>query len=229
MKLSARDRLGLRGRYRDQYARFGYSPKALGWDKGKQQVRFDVLTSPFDIEGKSVLDVGCGFGDLNQVLQTKARRYRYLGVDVTEELLKEARVRYRGRGIRFRPGDFLDLNLRSRFDIVIGSGIFNLALASGRNDAFIRSTLAKAFELCREGIAFDFLSDKVAYRYRDTFHASPEQVLTLAYALSRNVLLRNDYMPFEFSVFVFKDDSFDTADTLFRKFKKGRPEDLPRG
>ena len=227
MKLSRRDRLGLSARYREQYARHGYAPEALGWTKGKQPIRFEVLTAPFEVEGKSILDVGCGFGDLNQALRGRARRYRYLGLDVTEELIAEARVRYQGAAIRFRTGDFLDCDLGSRFDVVVGSGIFNINLDSGRNEAFVEATLARAFALCRDGIAFDFLSDQVDFRHRDTFHSSPTRVLEFAYGLSRNVLLRNDYMPFEFSVFVFKDESFDTADTLFRRFKKlrsgGRP------
>ena len=46
MKLSARDRRGLADRYRDQYARYGYSPKALGWDKGKQRVRLAQAAPP---------------------------------------------------------------------------------------------------------------------------------------------------------------------------------------
>lgn len=68
------------------------------------------------------------------------------------------------------------------------------------------------------GITFDFLSDKVDYQYEHTFHSSPERILGYVYSKSRNVILRNDYMPFEFSVFIFKDDSFKSEDTVFHRY-----------
>jgi hypothetical protein len=32
-------------------------------------------------------------------------------------------------------------------------------------------------------------------------------------------MLRNDYMPFEFALFMFKDDTFSSEDTLFHRYK----------
>ena len=68
----------------------------------------------------------------------------------------------------------------------------------------------------------DFLSDKVDYQHEHTFHNAPEAVLAFAYGLTRNIVLRNDYMPFEFSILLLKDDSFDTADAAFNAYKSGR-------
>lgn len=73
--------------------------------------------------------------------------------------------------------------------------------------------------LCSDGLAFDFLSDKVDYRHEHTFHSSPEKVLEIAYKYSRNIVLRNDYMPFEFAIIIFKDDGFDKQDTVFHRYK----------
>jgi 2-polyprenyl-3-methyl-5-hydroxy-6-metoxy-1,4-benzoquinol methylase len=58
-------------RYSRRFAEHGYSPKTLGWDKGKQDIRFAVLTSQYDFAGKRVLDIGCGFGDLNRTLRAR--------------------------------------------------------------------------------------------------------------------------------------------------------------
>ena len=109
-----------------------------------------------------------------------------------------------------------------RKGIAVSSGIFNHRLEHTDSYSYIEAVLAKAFAMCREGLAFDFLSDKVDFRHEHTFHSSPERILGMAYALSRNVLLRNDYMPFEFSLFVFKDGSFSKVDTLFERFKRLR-------
>jgi SAM-dependent methyltransferase len=193
----------------------------LGWDKGKQDVRFEVLTSGFDCCNKSILDIGCGFGDLNRSLRGKyGDAYRYLGVDMVPDLIAEAKRRYAAPHIQFVMGEFLDAGFAESVDVVVGSGIFNHGLQKTDSYRYIGSVLAKAFALCREGMAFDFLSDRVDYQLPHTFHARPERVMTIGYALSRNVLLRNDYMPFEFCLVVYKDDTFEKRDTLFSRYKR---------
>ena len=88
------------------------------------------------------------------------------------------------------------------------------------NYDFIDACIDKALAVCRDGLAFDFLSDKVDFQLEHTFHSSPERILEMAYRYSRNVILRNDYMPFEFSVFIFNDDSFSADDTVFERYKQ---------
>lgn len=204
--------------YEKRYREYGYDPRTLDWDKGKQIMRFSILTSQYDFRGKDVLDIGCGFGDLNRVLQAKTGGdYRYYGIDVSQALLSEAQSRYGNDRIRFVCGDFLAMNVPEA-DYAIASGIFYLKLQEGDNYVLMDQVMRKAFHLCRVGFAFDFLSDKVDFRKENTFHSSPERILELAYGLSRNVILLNNYMPFEFSLFVFKDDSFDPKCTIFNRW-----------
>ncbi len=208
-------------RYSSRYRVHGYSEKSLGWDKGKQEVRFDVLTSQYDFTGKSVLDIGCGFGDLNKTLKRKySNTYSYLGVDIVPDLICEAKTHYESNKISFIVGDFLSLDFGERCDYVIASGVFNYKLSAANNYEIIDAAIEKALSLCRDGIAFDFLSDKVDYRLEHTFHSAPEKILEIAYKYSRNIVLRNDYMPFEFSIFIFKDDSFSASNTLFNKYNQ---------
>ena len=210
-------------RYATRYREHGYSPRTLGWDKGNQEVRFDVLTSGCDLRGLAVLDVGCGFGDLNLVLERKfGPTYQYTGVDLVPELIQKARQRWPGERHQFIVGDFLSLEFEHDHDYVIASGIFNHRFVSTNNRDFVIATMTRAFELCRVGLAMDFLSDKVDYRHEHTFHSAPEDVLEFAFGLTRNVALRNDYMPFEFSVFLRKDDSFDPDDPVFNAHKNAR-------
>jgi SAM-dependent methyltransferase len=208
-------------RYSERFAEHGYSPKTLGWEKGKQDLRFTVLSSQYDFRGKSVLDVGCGFGDLNLVLAKRyGADYRYHGVDLVPVLVEQARALYHGDHIQFSCSDVLSDAFSGQYDYAIASGIFNFKMHDMANYDFIQAVMGKALALCRDGVAFDFLSDKVDYQLEHTFHSSPEHVLGLAYEHSRNVVLRNDYMPFEFSVFVHKDGSFSREDTIFNEYKR---------
>ncbi len=52
-------------RHKDSMLRHGYHPNALYWStKEMQELRFKVLADIGIQSGDSVLDVGCGFGDL---------------------------------------------------------------------------------------------------------------------------------------------------------------------
>lgn len=222
MRLSDADRDEISNWYTGRFKEFGYSPKSLGWDKGKQDVRFDILTSQYNFENKRVLDIGCGFGDLNKTLQQKAKKYSYCGIDVVDVLVQKGKDIYGNADIEFCIGDFLDNAFTGEFDYAIASGIFNFKLKEGDNYEYIENVIHKALSLCKDGIAFDFLSDKVDYKKEITFHSSPEKILGIAYKFSRNVVLRNDYMPFEFSLFINKNDSFSIEDTVFDLYKENK-------
>lgn len=220
LKMNDQDRAGTVEKYRRGYAVHGYSPKTLGWDKGRQDIRFEVLLSFFECRGKSILDIGCGFGDLNRALSRQETEFDYTGVDLVAELIDEGRRQYPQENIEFINADFLDYTFTREFDIVLASGIFNHKFDSGENDLFVERVLNKAWSISKDGFAFDFLSDKVDYGHDHTYHNNPERILGLAYGLSRNVSLRNDYMPFEFCLYVGKDDSFDRTDPVFNVHKQ---------
>ena len=101
-KLPEKDREALSSRYEERYRQYGYDPRTLDWDKGKQLMRFSILTSQFDLRDKEILDIGCGFGDLNKVLLAQTGgAYKYLGIDVVQSLVSEARGRYGNDKVRF--------------------------------------------------------------------------------------------------------------------------------
>ena len=207
-------------RYSKRFQKFGHSPKTLGWDKGKQDLRYHVLFEEFDIENKSILDIGCGFGDANKLLKSKNKNYTYLGIDIVENLIEEAKKTYtKDKNIDFILDDFLKVNLYKEYDIVVSSGVFNFKLQGGDNYMFINSFMQKAFKLAKDGIAFDFLSDKVDFQYEHTFHSSPSKILDMGYKLTKNIILKNNYMPFEFAIVMFKDETFTKEDTIFTRYK----------
>lgn len=207
-------------RYSRRLAEYGYDPITLGWDKGKQQIRFRILTSQYDFRDKRVLDIGCGFGDLNQGLQRRVgREYSYHGVDLVPALVARAKDLYPAENISFSCADVLSDDFTGNFDYAVASGLFNFAFKDIANYDFVEAVMNKALSLCCDGLAFDFLSDKVDWRAADNFYSSPEQILGMAYKHSRNVALRNDYMPFEFAIFINKDSSFLAEDTIFKRYK----------
>lgn len=207
--------------HKDRFKLHGYSSKSLLWDKGRQNIRFDILTSKYNFSDKKILDIGCGFGDINNILRLKADRYRYVGIDIVEDFILYAKNNFRNeKDISFKLGDFLSEKFIENFDYIIASGTFNYKLKDIDNYEYIEAIISKSFNMCDSGIAFDFLSDKVDYKYDFNFYYSPEKILSIAYKFSRNIVLRNDYMPFEFSLFINKDDSFQKEHCVFNEYKR---------
>jgi len=192
--------------YSDRLGKYGDSPRTLGWDKDRVRLRLEVLCSRWDLRGASVLDFGCGFGDLWGLLTVKAvAGVRYIGVDINPALLEVARRRY-PRG-EFRTLNLLEKSLGERVDYVFASGVFNDRI--GDNRAFTARSFEVFNELARRGFAANFLSGMAQVQYPHAHYTEPAEALNLCYRYSKNVVLRNDYMPFEFAVFVDTSARFD--------------------
>ena len=205
-------------RYRARYQQHGYSPVSLGWGKGgRQHLRFSVLAGIGIGKEDSVLDIGCGFGDLFGYLKSTGWKGRYLGVDIVDALLLEARRQY--SGIRVKNSDILKDRIAGSFDYVVASGVFNAKLKhEGGAYVYIFRMLKKMFGLCRKGVAVDFMSSYVDFKHPIAFHADPARMLKLAKRISRRVALRHDYMPYEFAVYIHKKDEIRKDVNTFKDF-----------
>jgi len=100
--------------------------KTFRWDMYK---RFDyTFEHSVPIEGKTILDVGCGTGRFS-IEYARRKAARVVGIDVSEEMVKVSRERARDEGFdnvcEFHQSDLLDYNPDSQFDICIGIGLFD--------------------------------------------------------------------------------------------------------
>jgi hypothetical protein len=171
------------------------------------------------------LDIGCGFGDINQVLKTRAQQYTYLGVDLVPTFVKEATESYGSSSTKFAVCDFYSESLQWEGEYVVASGIFGFQMHEIDNYNYIKTMLEKMLAVASEAVAVDFLSDRVNFRRENTFYADPCRVLEIALSLTRCVKVRHDYMPFEFALTLFKDDSFSDSDTVFSRYKRYARQD----
>jgi len=179
----------------------GYSP--LGCDYGSwetQKDRFNVMAAAAPLEGKSILDVGCGFGDFYEYLGTSLKNFDYLGIDLSKEMLETARERHPSG--TFREVNLLSEDIEPR-DIVIANGIFYLLGDDGW--AHMQTIVERLFALAGEAVAFSSLSTRADRINEGEFYADPEQVLSFCLTLTPWVVLRHDYHPGDFSVYLYRD------------------------
>jgi len=203
-------------RYNSRLDQYGVCEQALGWgEKGRAKLRYEILLSRWDISGCSLLDFGCGFGDMFNYISAKGiPDVKYTGVDINNRFIEIAKQRH--KRAEFLCGEVQEFIFSPRFDFVFSSGVFNHALED--NMGFIKKSLDSFDRMSKRGFAVNFLSNKVDFQYDYTYHADPSEILKLAYNYSNNVVLRNDYMPFEFTIFVDKKAEVDDQYTVYKDY-----------
>lgn len=206
-------------RYSKRLNEYGISEKALGWgEKGRSRLRYEILSSAFNLDDATVLDFGCGFGTFYDLLSAKEINVKnFTGIDINPDFIGIAKSLYQVNA-DFYCINLLDSDLAFSVDYSFSSGVFNHRLKD--NDGFIEKVLNKLNEISNKGFAVNFLSDKVQFRHNYTFHSNPGKILEMCYQFSNNIVLRNDYMPYEFSVFVNKNSVVDSKYTVYEEYRR---------
>ncbi len=200
--------------YNDQLKKHGYGPQALGWKNGRHKLRYDILLSQWKLDGATLLDFGCGFGDMYQHCQDSGHRVIYEGIDINAELIETGKKVYPTANLQVK--DVFQTGLASQYDVIVSSGTHNLKLKN--NWEFIKDTFDLFSAHATTGFAVNFLSNRVEYELDHTYHSDPVRILDLAYKYSNRVVLRNDYMPFEFTVFVDMRRDFDPTFVVYPEY-----------
>lgn len=203
MGLNAQYKKEMINRYEKRFKKFGYHFKSVGWGNWEtQQMRFKILSEIGDLNNASIVDLGCGFGDLCKYLNGHFKNFTYTGVDLVRELVEEGKRRY--PQARFMVQDFLEKDFSLEGDYYLISGTLNSRLKGGFD--YTEEILKKAFDLSHRGVAANFLTKYVDYELEKDLHHSPEAIFTFAKELSKCVTLRHDYPLWEFTVYLYKGD-----------------------
>lgn len=163
---------------------------ALRWTPEGQRRRYEAFVEIMpDLNGKSIIDLGCGRGDFLGFLKEKKIEVKYTGVDLNDNFIKEAK--------RAHPeGTFYVLDIEEEggiegdFDIALAIGVFNLRVA-GIRDSMI-NTLKRLFSLCRESMHFDLIMSGPATDPELNAFLPEEAVRMVRKNLSRRFSLRTD-------------------------------------
>ena len=109
----------------DQLAKtYGYSLKTLHWgSKKRQEIPFKAIINEVDLKNQTLLDVGCGFGDFYYFLKNRGILVKnYLGIDISEEIIKIGRNTYPEINKKLIVKDLLTEKFDKKFDFVVLSG-----------------------------------------------------------------------------------------------------------
>lgn len=131
--------------------------ESLGYRGIESQVkRFEVIESVGDMNGCTLLDLGCGYGDLKGYLDKIFSDFTYIGIDQMPQFISEAKDRYGdSKDTFFYQTDFATVEF-PEVDYVIASG----ALAYRCQDPnFHFEMIRKMYEAANRAVAFNMLDD----------------------------------------------------------------------
>jgi SAM-dependent methyltransferase len=189
--------------YKAHVRRYGHSYRALGFGRrASQEKRFEAILALGEFHGSSLLDAGCGFGDLLPFMHARGIVPRYTGLDLCEPMIEHCRNSNTG-DVRFHVADALDYEpAEAPYDYVVASGLFGLAGRGVRER--IRPTVEHLFSLCRRALAVNFLSSSTPRRSRGRLYLDPGEMLQLALGLTPAVRLDHAYLPNDFTLCLYR-------------------------
>lgn len=150
--------------YTNLFQHHGTSCRALSFSSvTTQRARFDALLPvlPSDRDRPfSLLDVGCGFGDLyGHLREAGFTRVAYTGIDIMPEFIACASARFPDAA--FVVGDFLTsaAGTSARYDYVLSSGALNLLNERYPDHYdFVFAMIEQMYQASARGVAFNLLS-----------------------------------------------------------------------
>ena len=176
---------------------------ALDWGSAEgQRRRFDLLASIGICDGATVLDVGCGLGDLLSWLHQNSCDVQYTGLDVTQPLLDVAASRH--PHAEFLLGNIVDTTVLAgrSFDYVVSSGLFYTYPSGGY--AWMHAALNRMWAHATRGLAFNSLSTWTSDRAPGEFYADPSVVLNFCRHFSPCIELLHSYHPRDFTIHILR-------------------------
>lgn len=185
--------------YDSLVAEHGDDPRSCDYGSARSQaVKFDVLAAAADLDGLSVLDVGCGLAHFADHLERRFRGLEYVGIDLSPRMIERAGSRR--PDLRLEVGSLLEHDFDRRFDVVLANGIFYLLGAEAPQ--LMRRLIARMWSLADRTVAFNSLSAWAPERHDGEFQADPLDVLEFCRTLTPHVALRHDYMTHDFTVYL---------------------------
>lgn len=193
--------------YTNKIKQYGITSQGVDWNsKESQFLRFEQLSKIIlDKRNFSILDFGCGYGALIKFLNNYYLDYLYIGYDISEEMIKNAKKVNASENLKFTNNK----QQLSVSDYLIASGIFNVKLDTLTQDweNYIFSTLEDFNNLSIKGFSFNMLTSYSDRECRKDYLYYADPCYFFDYCkkkFSKNIALLHDYNLYEFTILVRK-------------------------
>jgi len=170
-----------------------------------QYVRFDMLiknTAPDKTTPLTLLDLGCGLGDLYDYLQKNGYAdIVYTGYDIVPEMIAAARANY--PAAEFQVKNFVTDEL-PEYDIICASGSLNIIFEQrDKQPEYIKTIIRKMYDHSRRACAFNLLNRDTEWMYEQDprfYYADKQEICQYCRTLCPETQLIDDYLVNDFTL-----------------------------
>lgn len=201
--------------YARTFAVHGRKPEGVDWGASldDHRLRLERMLAVTELgipcrERSTLLDVGCGFGSLLDLIRERAMSLDYQGIDMCEPMIAEARKRHPDGW--WLTGDFLQFKPTGKYDYVVCNGILTQKLnASIRAmNEYAKTLITKMFEMCTIGIAFNVMSTHVNFMADNLYYRNPVELLAWCMTeLTPRARLDHAYPLYEYTIYLYREDA----------------------
>lgn len=186
--------------------KYGLNYKAMAYGSRKTQYgKFKILSEVGNLNNKSILDVGCGFGDLYCYLRLKKLKVKYTGYDIVPKVIELAKKKQ--PRLNLKTVDILKTKGKNKFDYVLSTGFNCRKSHSCSNTLLEKAMIKRMFELCKIGAAISLQScySPVYSPKSPGYFSRPERLFKYCMnKITKRTVLRHDYMPHDFTLYLYK-------------------------
>ena len=184
--------------FRLQQADFNHA-EILGWSStAEQEARFNAIIDLMDFsEGTSILDLGCGYGDLKARLDQEYRNFDYIGLDHQAEFIASAQKRYKDcPKTWFHQVDVSNCQL-PKVDLIIASGALSYYSASA---GYYFDMIQRFYNAADRAFIFNMLDNKTFESGELIIAHDKEQIYKACKELCPNATLKEGYLVDDFTI-----------------------------
>lgn len=185
-------------RYSTRFKEMQHSIRTLGWgSKVQQEYRFAEVLKRLEAKGKSVLDIGCGFGDLFNFMKSYNFDFEnYIGWDITPDFIENTLIA--DKNVELKVWNIAEEKpTKTVADVGIMLGLLNWNWKNEqKNYDYSMNVIRNAFEAVNDVLVIDFLSSKFDSKYpreEIVFYHDPSIMLNKVMEITTNVELVHSY------------------------------------
>jgi len=199
--------------YTATFAKHGATPEGVYWlNQERMNLRHKKMlqimdNDLFENETPTLLDIGCGYGDLLNYIKANDLNIKYSGIDLVEDMINHAQSKHPDS--QFECVNALDIPEDCQYDYVVCNGILTCKYDRSALEMteFMKVLIAKLFSLARCGVAFNTYSTYVNWFHQESYYKSPAELLVYCLEnITHKVRLDHAYPLYEYCIYLYKND-----------------------
>ena len=176
--------------------------KMMGWTRKQvQQIRFKAITSLFNFNDISVLDLGCGDGDFKTYLDARFSNFHYIGLDLQESFITYAKERFIAHNNTwFYSIDFARCQL-PKVDVVVACGALSYKC---QDSNYYIDCIKQFYQSANKALIFNMLNQDYFESGQLIVAHNKVHIFEQCQKICNNVILKEGYLDNDFTVIMSK-------------------------